>query len=153
MGFFDKVKSIKNMVTGGGATVTIGDFKPVWGEPFSISITAEIGDADVKIDKVYLLVEGNETVRIDNFRFTDGEGDSYYKDIHTTENTFRDEMEVAESQTLEANETYTWEVELELQDVLPTYHGPNAEHSWRLQAALDAFGNDPDSGWVMFELE
>lgn len=154
MGFFDKVKSIKNMVTGGGAKVVIGDFKPSWDEPFTITITAEIADTELKIDNVYLQIEANETVEVENYRITDSEGDSRYQDIRITENTFKDEVKAAGAQTLNANETYTWSVEIELpDDVLPTYHGPNAQHEWRLKAGLDAFGNDPDSGWAYFELE
>lgn len=30
----------------------------------------------------------------------------------------------------------------------PTFDGINCEHTWELRGRIEAFGNDPDTGWI-----
>ena len=54
---------------------------------------------------------------------------------------------------LKANTSYDWEAQLELpSESNGTYHGHNARHEWEIFAGLDMSGNDPDSGWVAFNV-
>jgi hypothetical protein len=53
MGFFDKVKAMKNAVTGGAAKVSIDCGKLSFDEPFNIVVRAKTEDAPVKISRVY----------------------------------------------------------------------------------------------------
>ena len=87
MGIFDKLKSVKNFVTGGGAEVhaQLPDVL-VRGESATVSIRAEIKDASMDVSSVYINVRASETIdmvvedifynHINRFRST-------YVDIHT----------------------------------------------------------------------
>ena len=63
------------------------------------------------------------------------------------------EFVVAEAQTLEGKQSYTWSIDIKLDgDVVPSYNGHFANHEWLFYVGLDAKGNDPDSGWQKFDL-
>ena len=64
MRFLDKVKSLKNAVTGGAAKVTVDADSFAFGEPFLIHITAVPQGGDVKYDRVYVEVRGYERVKV-----------------------------------------------------------------------------------------
>ena len=158
MGFWDKVKSVKNMVTGGGAEIIVAteQTENSLDQPLIIHIKAMIKDADIKIDKVYLYIRATEEVvarDIDMVRDRDGDFERYVEDVSNTVQTFKTEIVVDGPQTLDANETYEWTTEVDLPSNLNgTYRGENASHEWEMYAGLDAFGNDPDSGWVRFDI-
>ena len=153
MGLWDKIKSVKNMVTGRGAQVFVTvDEEPAMGEPFKVYIKAIIKDADLKIDKVYLNIKAEERVTVydvDVFR----NDEVYTEEVTNITETYRSEDVVSGPETLEANKEYNWEFEVVLSDDLSsTYHGENAIHEWKFFAGLDAFGNDPDSGWITVDI-
>ena len=157
MGLFDKLKSVGNMLTGGAAEVFVEVQEDASVEsPFAIRVKAMLKDQDLKIDKVYLKIRAVETVRIDDVPVARRSGDEIYldnEDITRSYTTYKVEVPVAGPQTLEAGQEYEWEVEIDLKDnAAPTYYGHFAKHEWSVFAGLDAFGNDPDSGWVTIEL-
>ena len=153
MGIFGK---LKNMITGGGATVTLEAVDPSLTQPFKVTINAVVGDADLAIKRVYLRIAGEENVVVRDVQIAKTFGDEVRverEDVGGSAVTFEDEVEVAGEQTLEANQEYTWETEISFPEGnLPTYRGTIASHEWKLFAGLDARGNDPDSGWVDIEL-
>jgi len=152
MGFFSRLKSMAQAVTGGGAKVHLEVIEPTLRSPFIVRISAEVSDNDLEINKVYLLIRAEEEVVIHNLDIATREGDGVSvrnEDVKAETETLRLEIEVSGSETLEANQTYEWECEVTLpDDALPTFHGINAHHAYAMQAGLDCFGNDPDSGWL-----
>ncbi len=77
---------------------------------------------------------------------------SVKKEISRSEQTHMQEFEVAGEQTLSAEQTYTWDIEIQLPaDAKPRYQGVHATHDWKILAGLSTFGNDPDSGWQILD--
>jgi len=166
MGFMDKLRSMAAVVTGGGATVQVEAIDPKQDEPFTVNVQAEIAGSDVKVEKVYLKLMGVETVTLEVempvVEETAAESEeaepeaekptSVMKEISRSEQTYHQEFEVAGEQTLSADQTYTWDIEIQLpDDAKPRYQGVHANHDWKILAGLSAFGNDPDSGWQILE--
>ncbi len=170
MGFMDKLKQMKNFVTGGHAKVFLEIVEPSLDEPFTLKVKAVVGDAPVKVARVYGYIKGSERVTIENVKVSEehtevvaedeyGDGEVVdrevevgHRDVSRTKQTAYVEVNIAGAQELEANQEYTWEAEVKIPaDSLPTYDGFNATHFWFAQAGLDVAGNDPDSGWIKFE--
>lgn len=156
MGIMDKLKAMKNAVTGGGAKVQLEAVNPTKGSPFTVKVRATVGDADLKIDKVYVNVAGVETIEID---VPVEEKDEKQNVVKKTErksaetNTHNAEIVLAGAQTLTAKQEYQWEGTVQLPETASsTYSGVNAKHEWKLLAGLSTFGNDPDSGWITVEI-
>ena len=166
MGFFNKLKSMANTLTGGAADVSISIEGTDAKSPITVHITAKVGDSPLKIDKVYLLVKSIESIDIpshhlnNNSGFTsnfdnDNNNNHHHQNVDVDYEIFAEkEFKIADAQTLDANQTYNWTYEFTLNggNIKPTYHGKFAEHKWVFQVGLDARGNDPDSGWQAFEL-
>lgn len=156
MGFFDKVKALKNVITGGGAKVYLSTTPVSLGEPFEVTIRAQVQDADLKIDRVYIEIEGREEVEVQDVDVvyeSDGDTRRRREIVRAQTTTVELEIEVAEGQTLDANDTYEWTVTAELPaDAPPVYQGHNCLHNYHIRGSLDCFGNDPDSGWQELEL-
>jgi len=155
MGIWDKIKSVKNMVTGGGADVTLTiEESSIKG--LKINVRAFIKDADMKVDKVYLKVRSVEKVvapDIDIARNQNGQVVRTREHVHHSETIFEQEFLVTGAETLNSQEEYNWSTNIELPErALPTYKGRNAQNTWMVFAGLDASGNDPDSGWVEVDL-
>jgi hypothetical protein len=151
MGFFS---NLVNKITGGGAKLSLVADNPKLNENFKVEIKAIVADADLKIDKVYLYLKGVERTQVRNVDFpASGSSSAQKRDVHGEEETARTEFVVANAQTLNANQEYTWTYEVRLPSgALPTYNGRNAWHEWFLLAGLDAPGNDPDSGWIKIDV-
>jgi len=161
MGFFDKVKAFKNAITGGGADVHVFSSKAELGDDFEINITAEINDADLNVNRVYIQIEGIEEVEVpytvDIAKDIDEENGSKTKKdkiARSSISTYENEIEIANAQNLSANERYEWTIKTSLpKDGLPVYKGTNCNHSYRVIAYLDCRGNDPDSGWKTIDIK
>ena len=153
MGFFSRLTSA---ITGGSAKVHLEIEEPALREPFIVKITAEVGDNELEISKVYLWVRAEEEVEIHDIDIAVREGDGVLvrnENVKAETETLRLEIEVSGEETLDGGQTYEWECEIVLpEDALPTFHGVNAHHVYTVQAGLDCFGNDPDSGWVEIEV-
>ena len=148
MGLFDKVKTIANVLTGGCATVTLESDSVTLDKPFKIRVTAVIGNADLKISKVYLLIYGHEDINIDTVKHDD-QGREYSAPLELNNDTAKLELTLDQTQVLSAYKTYLWEVDVQLPDnAPPIYQGCYCRHIYRALAGLDCTGNDPDSGWI-----
>ena len=147
------LKNLINKITGGGAKVSIEIDEAVLCEPFTVKVKAEVGDADLKIDKVYLYVKSTERAHFDNVEMRDHSGEIYTQDLEFDNGAFRQDFVVSGPEVLKANQTYEWEIQIELpEEAAPTFVGRNIQHVWEFYAGLDATGNDPDSGWVIFDV-
>lgn len=156
MGFFDKLKAVKNAVTGGAAEVELGYEDFSFTEPFKVQVRVTTGDAAVKIDRAYLKIQGTEEVEVPDVDVVyDSEEDETYRRMETvmaSNKTVDLDITIAEGQELAPNETFEWETEIELPADLPSiYRGHYCQHTYQMQAGLDCFGNDPDSGWIEIE--
>lgn len=158
MGFFDKLKSAANFITGGGAVVNVATENQISDgrEPVKIFVQVQIKENDVEIRNCYVKVRAIETVwarDIDAYVERDGDYVQIEEEVTNTVTTYETELMAAGATTLEANETFEFEVELQVPaDVPGTYRGENAEHVWQIYAGLDVPGNDPDSNWVTIEI-
>ncbi|SCX95963.1 hypothetical protein [Desulfoluna spongiiphila] len=152
MGFFDKLKAVKNAVTGGAAKVYVECDGFSFSEPFTVTVVAQTKDAPVKISRAYLKVQGEEEVEVPDVDVefdSDGDVERRLETVRASHVTVDQEYTVIDAQELEANKTYRWEVEVELPADAPLiYRGRFCEHTYCAFAGLDCFGNDPDSGWV-----
>ena len=143
MGFLDKIKSAKNMMTGGGAKVQIqipGD--ACRGQAVPVMVRAQVAGAPLKVTKVYIKVRARENV---NFTLNN-KGEKIH--IDEDHETFTQEFAVTGPLELEAESQHEWPAEIQLPvSSQASYRGHNSNHVWEFQAALDVKGNDPDSGW------
>ena len=104
MGIFDKLKSVKNFVTGGGAEVhaQLPDVL-VRGESASVSIRAEIKDASMDVSSVYINVRATETIDMvveDNDDYHDLDR------IYENNETFRDRFSLNIDQSLSCDQSF-----------------------------------------------
>lgn len=154
MGLWDKVKSVANKITGGGAKVHISVEGNQLKGPVKVSITAEVKDAQLEVSKVYLYVKSVENARIARSELPRVNGQQPLMDLHLERDIFQKmEFQVAGPQTLSANQVYNWTYTFEIPgNPSPTYNGHYVSHEWKVLAGLDVSGNDPDSGWQVVGL-
>ncbi len=161
MGFMDKLKSVGRMLGGGGAKVYVEAGPATLNQPFAVKIKAQVGEADLKIEGVYLLVKAQEEVKVSGStvetsirtRLPDFTVDSHLSDIVERDTTCDFKVNVSGPAELSANEEYEWDAEVSFPSgAAPSFQGRNCSHVWEIQAGLDAFGNDPDSGWVEIQV-
>ncbi|MEP3891313.1 MAG: hypothetical protein ABJN69_12710 [Hellea sp.] len=154
MGLFS---NLKNFVTGGGAEVSLEVINQAKrGSPVTLRVTAIIGPADIEIEHVSVKIMGKESVKVPNVNVAKTVNEivqSEKKTVEHSENTFQMKDELASDMTLKASQTYTWEAKIDVpEDALPTFIGKNAKHKWQAMASLVMRGNDPDTGWLDFEV-
>jgi bacillopeptidase F (M6 metalloprotease family) len=154
MGLFDKIKSMANQITGGGAKVSLIVEGTSVKSTVKLLITAVIKDADLTIGKVYASAQCIEKINIPRQNLTGG-AEKNPADVLVSTNIFQNmEFTVSPAQTLEGGKTYNWTHELTLPaNAAASYAGKHAKVEWQFFAGLDAKGNDPDSGWVTHLLQ
>lgn len=166
MGFFDKLKSAANFVTGGGAKVSVDVIGATTQGPFDVCVRVTEVTANMNIDAVYVLVRSTEEVDVDGDKVArelqeNSKSTNPADPVQATrvgrltdeEQTSYQRVTIAGAQALVAGQTYEWTGQVTLpSDALPTYRGRSARHTWYIQAGLDKTGNDPDSGWVDFRV-
>ncbi|MCB9960353.1 MAG: sporulation protein [Rhodospirillaceae bacterium] len=147
MGLFG---GMKNFLTGGGAKVDLEIGSAVRGEPVSVKVTAEVGEKDIDVRKVYVRVRAQEVIDLPDVELAPPNPKAApTRGLKRTTETFDQEFRIAGSQTLKAGETYEFDGEMTLPtQASPTFIGRYASHVWQVTAALDKSGNDPDSGWA-----
>lgn len=152
MGLFGKLKSAANFVTGGGAKVAVEVEEATFGETIKVHITAEIS-SDMNARKIYAKLKSEEFVEVEDFDMAPFGGTTTEIVRHTTQ-LWDEEFEVDGEQELKEGQTYNWTLEINLpeEEANPTYHGACAHHTWYIFVGIDKSGNDPDSGWVEFDL-
>jgi hypothetical protein len=69
--------------------------------------------------------------------------------VHASKNTFEQQFQINGDLVLPPNETKFFEGTVTLPPTAqPSFRGTYAEHKWEIRGRLEAFGNDPDSGWL-----
>ena len=152
MGFFDKIKAAANAVTGGGVKVFVECDPLSFGTPMNVKIKVQTKDSPVKIDRVYLKIKGEEQVEVqdtDFYRIQNSNSVNYTETVRASYITIERDLTVADGQELDPNSPYEWTCKVELPlDAPQVYRGKLCRHTYHIQAGLDCFGNDPDSGWI-----
>lgn len=147
MGFFDKLKSVVNAVTGGAATVTIQLQQAcvIPGDSVGVKITATSTGAEVKSKGVYVDVYAEERVS-----FKD---ETSKEEISRSKTTVQQTIQIAPAFVLAPNETKSFEGQFQFpSNVLPTFAGSLCQHVCQIRGRIEAFGNDPDSGYQVINV-
>ena len=146
MGLFDKLKGAMNAVTGGCAKVTI-EYQPQVGLPgdyVRVRVTATSTGAAINSKGVYVDLLAQEAIHLKG-----GDHDG----VHHNETTFNQEVQIAPAFQLAAGQALQWEGQFQLPPTAqPSYVGRHAKHEWFIRGRIEAFGNDPDSGWQPFRV-
>jgi hypothetical protein len=145
MGLFDKLKSAVNAVTGGAAKVTL-EFQPQTafpGEPLNVRVTVTSTGGELKSGGIFLDVQSTEHVALKK-----GAAPNVHEPINVSNTTFTTQFPIAPAFVLAPNETKAFDGAIQFPHGAPTYEGPCAEHAWTIRGRVEAFGNDPDSGFL-----
>jgi len=146
MGFLDKVKSAGQAVTGGSARVSIefahSQLKP--GDSMPVKVTVVSMGKEVKSSGVFVDIhaEENGTIRCKHCN----------QNVVVKNETIKQAIPVGPAMVLQPNETKVFEATIQIpMGAPPTYNG-TVRHEWKIRGRLEAFGNDPDSGFQTLEI-
>jgi sporulation-control protein spo0M len=148
MGFFDKIKGAVKAVTGGAAKVTIEypQHAVFPGDSILVKITATSTGAELKSKGIFVDLRSTEEVRL-------RKGDSNIDDEVTASKTiFNQEIQIAPAFVLPPNETKLFEGQVQIPNGQPSYNGAFTTHEWSIRGRVEAFGNDPDSGYLQLRV-
>lgn len=155
MVFFDKIKKAANFLTGGGADVKLSIEDGLIGNPLPATITVKIGEADIKAEKIYLNVRCIEKTRreAEVAEGTEVDPEAEPEMEENEEYIHNETITVADGGVFEADKEYTFTTVVTLpEDAQATVEEENREIIWTFQAGIDVRGNDPDSGWVLINI-
>lgn len=153
MGFFDKIKGAVNAVTGKAAKVTI-EYQPQVGFPgetVQVKITAASTGGEVKSKGIFVDLLGTEEIIIKADASTAQYGVKQHIDLRKT--TLEQQFQIAPEFVLPPNETKMFEGSFQIpQNLQPSYDGVYTHHKWEIRGRVEAFGNDPDTGFLPFRI-
>ncbi|MDH5599480.1 MAG: hypothetical protein OEY34_10170 [Cyclobacteriaceae bacterium] len=156
MGIFSK---IANFVTGGSAEVAVEIDNATLKEPFRAKISASIHNDDLNMERVYLLIrcveEKQEEFKAEeNQSITDNERILRDMNEWDREVIYKKELNVADKMVLKSGSKYNWESTVDLAGAeFPSKKEDKHHILWQIQAGIDVPGNDPDSGWIEFDVK
>ena len=152
MGLWDKVKGAVRSMTGGGATVTVEVKEITLAQPFSVRVTA-VAKADLEVSSIYLSFRAIEHAEVRDVDYDYGDGHHHIEYIEGTHTTYSEKFVIGQKATLTEGQTQSWDAEVTLpESANPSFDGHIMSHQWTVMAALDCFGNDPDSGWQVIQV-
>jgi hypothetical protein len=149
MGLFNKVKGAMNAVTGGGADVSIEyPTQPiVRGQPFPVKVTVRSTGGEVKSAGVFVDIDAKETGQVQANVHCSNCQRTINDNVRIHKETFDQKFPIGSAFVLGANETKVFEGQVTIPTSYQgTYQG-SLQHQWRIRGRLEAFGNDPDSGY------
>ncbi|MEO0559270.1 MAG: hypothetical protein AAF170_13925 [Bacteroidota bacterium] len=161
MGFFSDLK--KNL-TGGWADLSLSIPSAARGEPLTATISFSVRDEPIDVSKITMKVRCQEIVSIPERsmpnRTTHTSGQDGHASSHrpsgptsVTETLFTQEVVAAHARSFDSGASETFDLVVSIPAHLPpTLTGRNARYEWSAYASADMRGNDPDSGWVPFEV-
>lgn len=145
MGFLDKIKGAVNAVTGNAAKVELEFMPPVAypGDRVKVTIKATSTGNEVKSGGVFVDLHGMEEIKIKR-----GAAMGVENDLSVQKTTLEQALQIAPAFVLGKGETKVFEGTIEIPTAAqPSYAGAFSAHSWQIRGRLEAFGNDPDSGF------
>jgi len=150
MGLLDKMKSAVNVVSGGGAKVSIEfPMQTVFpGEPVQVRVTAMSSGGEVKSNGIFVDLVGVETVTGSD-KVTCPRCKNQWSDpINKRHEAVKQSYPVAPAFVLGPGETRVFDAQVQIPGGSPpSFNGSSARFEWTIRGRLEAFGNDPDSGF------
>jgi hypothetical protein len=111
------------------------------GDEVPVKITATSTGAEVKSKGVYIDLRALEQVKVRD--------DETKKEISKSRITIEQTFQISGPFELAANESKSFEGKFRLPpQVLPSYLGTYATHECNIRGRIEAFGADPDSGYI-----
>jgi hypothetical protein len=147
MGLLGKMK---NAVTGGAAKVSIEypsePLKP--GDNLHVKVTVMSSGGSFKSKGVYVDLVGKEHGSVHGSSRCDkcGQYDNSAK-IKVSKKTHDQSIPLGGAMELNENESKVFEGDIQIPpNAQPSYSG-SIKHEWQVRGRVEAFGNDPDSGY------
>lgn len=141
---------MKDAITGGAAKVSIEypsqTLTP--GESLHVKVTVMSAGGEFKSKGVYVDLIGEEVGSVfGSSRCSKcGQMDSSVR-IKVNKKTFDQSFPIGGALTLKTNETKVFESDIQIpSNAQPSYQG-SIRHDWKIRGRVEAFGNDPDSGY------
>jgi hypothetical protein len=144
MGFLDKLKGAVNAVTGGGANVTIEYAQAVVfpGDAIPVRITATSTGAEVKSGGIFVDLSTTEEIKLNRGDF------GVESHMHLKGETWTQQVQIAPAFVLPAGQTMQFEGRVQIPANAPaSTQGKHVALTWLIRGRVEAFGNDPDSGF------
>lgn len=150
MGLFDALKGAVDSMTGGAAHVTVEyamtPFVP--GQEVRVIIRVTSTGGQVNSNGVFLDIWARETGRVHVSIHCSHCGNNASGWDTFSETTYEAQLPVSPPFTLGAGQGAVFEARFGVPGGVPgTYQGVHVRHEWLVRGRLDAFGNDPDSGF------
>jgi sporulation-control protein spo0M len=145
MGFLDKMKDMGSAMTGGAARVSIEyphqPMRP--GDSIQVTVTAVSTGKEVKSGGVYVDIHATEQGQV--------KCKTCQKMTSVSNETVKQAISIAPAFVLQPNESKSFQATIQIPMGNPSYNG-TIRHEWKIRGRLDAFGNDPDSGFQTIEV-
>ncbi len=156
MGIFNK---LLDFITGGSAEVTVDMNNATISSSFNVQVHAIIGDSDLDCRNVYLKIRCIEET-LESYgpknteKMTDNEKILSEMKDWISDTIYNKQFNITNSCILKKGKAYDWESEIDITDASKA-SASSKDHRviWQVQAGIDVHGNDPDSGWVDFQVE
>jgi len=146
MGFLDKMKSVGSAMTGGAAKVSIEyphqSLRP--GDSVAVKVTVVSMGKEVKSGGVFVDIHAEENGQVKCKHC------GQMTQLHNE--TVKQSIPVGPAFVLQPSETKVFDATIQVPSGQPTYNG-QVSHQWKIRGRLDAFGNDPDSGFQALEIK
>jgi len=150
MGLMDKLKTAVNTVSGGSARVSI-EYPPhsVYpGESVPVRVTVMSGGGEVKSNGIFVDLLAVETVTGSDKVTCPRCRNQWSDPINKRNEVVKQSIPLAPAFVLNGNETRVFEGQIQVPGGSPpSYTGTAARFEWTIRGRLEAFGNDPDSGY------
>ncbi len=158
MGFF---KNLKKNMTGDWATISVSTTPTTRGGTAVATIDINVKDDDINIDRVYAKLKCVEEIRLDNYRpkmtgsaRSDKDNRPESVDVRHSDTVYDQELNVTGASQMTANSSHQLTAEFPLPPNLPpTYTGANTKFTYKVMAAIDMKGNDPNTKWVEIRVD
>jgi transcription elongation factor Elf1 len=146
MGLLDKMKAAGAAVAGTSARVSLEyplqPMKP--GDSIKVKVTVVSTGREVKSGGVFVDVHAMESGQV--------KCKHCGQMTQVQAETVKQAIPIASAFVLQPNETKSFEANIQIPSGQPSYSG-QVRHEWKIRGRLDAFGNDPDSGFQTIEVK
>lgn len=145
MGLFDKMKDLGSAMTGGAAKVSIE--YPLQqlklGDSIAVKVTVVSMGKEVKSGGVFVDIHAVEKGQV--------KCKQCGQMVQIQNESVKQAIPVAPAFVLQPNETKVISATIQIPPGQPSYSG-QVVNEWKIRGRLDAFGNDPDSGFQIIQV-